>query len=197
MPSSVLIAPAKWSAMDFIIARSGDSFCSSHFHDVNTFSERFPDRELCHTIEKTKSFSNNSQKAGAFGRVSFDPNGNTFGEDIRTYINQNSTAAKSLASVSKKPDCRRARRITYEVLDGRLNLSPKPERMRELAKNLWKLQTLKHCIKEKTINHLISAFPELDDLIKENKNIKSPILVLHGRKDKIVIETYNLYLTGP
>ena len=121
------------------------------------------------------SFSNNSQKAGAFGRVSFDPNGNTFGEDIRTYINQNSTAAKSLASVSKKPDCRRARRITYEVLDGRLNLSPKPERMRELAKNLWKLQTLKHCIKEKTINHLISAFPELDDLIKENKNIKSPI----------------------
>ena len=91
-------------------------------------------------------FFDNSQKAGAFGRVSFDPNGNAFGEDIRTYINQNSTAAKNLASVSKKPDCRSARRITYEVLDGRLNLRPKPERMRELAKNLWKLQTLKHCI---------------------------------------------------
>ena len=79
-----------------------------------------------------------------------------------------------MASVSKKPDCRSARRITYEVLDGRLNLSPKPERMRELAKNLWKLQTLKHCIEEKTINHLISAFPELDDLIKENENMKLP-----------------------
>ena len=120
------------------------------------------------------SFSNNSQKAGAFGRVSFDPNGNTFGEDIRTYINRHSTAAESLASASKKPDCRSARRITYEVLDGRLNLFPKPERMRELAKNLWKLQTLKHCIKEKTVNHLISAFPELDDLIKENENMKLP-----------------------
>ena len=80
-----------------------------------------------------------------------------------------------MASVSKKPDCRSARRITYEVLGGRLNLSPKPERMRELAKNLWKLQTLKHCIKEKTINHLISAFPELDSLIKDNENMKLPI----------------------
>ena len=80
-----------------------------------------------------------------------------------------------MASVSKKPDCRSARRITYEVLDGRLNLSPKPDRTRELAKNLWKMQTIKHCIQEKTINHLISIFPELDDLIKENENMKLPI----------------------
>ena len=80
-----------------------------------------------------------------------------------------------MESVSKRPDCRSARRITYEVLDGRLNLSPKPDRTRELAKNLWKMQTIKHCIQEKTINHLISIFPELDDLIKENENMKLPI----------------------
>ena len=39
-------------------------------------------------------------EADAFDRVNFNPNGNAFGEDIRTYINQNSTAAKSLASVN-------------------------------------------------------------------------------------------------
>ena len=38
-------------------AKVGDSFTSSHFHEVKTFSLKFPDLELCHTIEKTKSFS--------------------------------------------------------------------------------------------------------------------------------------------
>jgi hypothetical protein len=57
MLSSVTISPAKRSAMDFMISRSGDSLVSSHFQDVNTFSDKFPDLELCQTIEKTKSLS--------------------------------------------------------------------------------------------------------------------------------------------
>ena len=57
VPSSVGIKPEKLSAIFFIIPKSGDSLTSSHFHEVKTFSDKFPDLELCHTIEKTKSFS--------------------------------------------------------------------------------------------------------------------------------------------
>ena len=39
-----------------MIPKSGDSFTSSHFHDVNTFSDRLPERELCHTMEKQNHF---------------------------------------------------------------------------------------------------------------------------------------------
>ena len=38
--------------------KSGESFVSSHRQEVNTFSDKLPDLELCHTMEKTKSFSN-------------------------------------------------------------------------------------------------------------------------------------------
>ena len=113
-----------------------------------------------------------SQKAGPFGRVSFEPNENGFSEEIHSYIEKNLNVPKSQIDLSKKADSRGARRITFDILDGKLKYSPKPERMRELAKNLWKLQSLPYCAKEKTIQYLINIFPELNVLIKENETSK-------------------------
>ena len=114
-----------------------------------------------------------SQKAGPFGRVSFEPRANTFGEEIRQYIDKNLNTSKCQTDASKNPDSRGARRITYDVLDGKVRYTPKPERMRELAKNLWKMQNLQYCILGKTIQHLMNTFPELNNLIKENENSNS------------------------
>ena len=114
-----------------------------------------------------------SQKAGPFGRVSFEPRANNFGEEIWQYIDKNLNMSKCQTDASKNPDSRGARRITYEVLDGKVKYTPKPERMRELAKNLWKMQKLQYCILKKTIKHLMNTFPELSNLIKENENSNS------------------------
>ena len=78
--------------------------------------------------------------------------------------------SKCQTDATKNPDSRGARRITYEVLDGKVKYTPKPERMRELAKNLWKMQNLQYCVLGKTIQHLINTFPELSNLMKENEN---------------------------
>ena len=49
-----------------MILRSGESLVPSHCHEVNTFSDKFPERELCHTMEKIKSCSRaKSRKAMA------------------------------------------------------------------------------------------------------------------------------------
>ena len=54
--------------------RSGDSLTSSHFQDVKTFSDKFPDRELCHTIENKKSFSSAKSLTAT---ASFSENGSS------------------------------------------------------------------------------------------------------------------------
>ena len=119
----------------------------------------------------------NSQKAGSFGRVSFEPNTNSFGREIHKYIENNLTMnIYQNQDVSTKADSRGARRVTYEVMNGKLKYAPKPERTRELAKNLWKMQKLNQCILDKTIKHLLATFPELSNLIKENEDCTKTVL---------------------
>ena len=63
-------------------------------------------------------------------------------------------------------------RTTYEIFEGKLKYVPKPDRIKELAKNLEKLKTLENCTNEKTIYHLINTFPELKVIIKENETCR-------------------------
>ena len=88
----------------------------------------------------------------------------------------------------KKTDSRGARRITYEVIDGKMKYAAKPERTRELAKNLWKMQKLDHCVLGKTINHLLDTFPELTNLIKENEDSNKSAL---NQRNQTILSNYN------
>ena len=112
-----------------------------------------------------------SQNVGSFGRVRFQPRSNNFGKEINKFIEENLTTNKNGNELSsKKADSRGARRITYETMNGKLKYYRRPERTIMLAKNLWKMQKPNHYILENTINHLISTFPELKNLIKENED---------------------------
>ena len=112
-----------------------------------------------------------SQTACHVGRVRYEPNENASGNEIREYIEKHLSRTNNPEDLSK----RGTRRTTYEVVESKVKYVPKPDRMRELAKNLWKMKTMLYCIKEKTIYHLINTFPELNDLIKENETYKTNV----------------------
>ena len=124
----------------------------------------------------------NSQKAGSYGRVSFEPSKNNFNQEIHKFINNNLTQKTNQnKDVSKKSDSRGGRRITYDTMNGKLKFVSRPERTRELAKNLWKMKKSNHYILETTIKHLLNTFPELMDLIKENEDCKKSNLNQHNK----------------
>ena len=99
----------------------------------------------------------NSQKAGSYGRVSFEPSKNNFNQEIHKFINNNLTQKTNQnKDVSKKSDSRGGRRITYDTMNGKLKVVPRPERTRELAKNLCKMKKSNHYMLETTTKHLLN-----------------------------------------
>ena len=119
----------------------------------------------------------NSQKAGSYGRVSFEPSVNNSKQEIHKFINNNLRQKMNQdKDVLKKSDSRGGRRITYDTMNGKLKFVSRPERTRELAKNLWKMKKSNHYMLETTIKHLLNTFPELMDLIKENEDCSKSTL---------------------
>ena len=112
----------------------------------------------------------NSQKAGSYGRVSFEPSTNNFNQAIHKFITNLTQKINQKKDVSKKSDSRGGRRVTYDTMNGKLKFVARPERTRELAKNLWKMKKSNHYVLETTLKHLLNTFPELMDLIKENED---------------------------